>query len=183
MAKPTKSKEPKSTEIAIVTPHQEDIVETITKNTLTERQKEFLNLWFSNGNNATKAVITMGLSKNAALDYGKLLKEPRAKFYLEQLKDQASHQSKLTTGEVIAKARRVYDEAISNGNYKEALAAADLLGKYLGMNVDRSSVEIRNTTFSSGDTPKDVKNDLSAFQDIINKAISKSTNVVKLPKG
>lgn len=160
------------------------IVEDISKG-LTPKQKAFLDKYAVH-KDVVKALneAKMGNHSASVNRYKAFLKTPEAQLYLQNIEELGFVEAVLTIEEIIEKARRVYDRAIEDGDYKACNEVLKFLGQYKGMTVDRkesTTVNI-NTSHTSGDKPEDVRSDITRFKEILSKAVTPASVLVKMKK-
>lgn len=109
---------------------------------LTEKEAAFVRE-FQVDHNATQAAIRAGYSpKSAANIASDLKKKPHIAAELAKLETEAIKTGAVAKDEVIQKLRDTYTKAIEGKHYSAAVRAAELLGKTIGVFVDRVDVEL-----------------------------------------
>lgn len=115
---------------------------------------------------------------------------PGAQDYIDYLKQLHAQASLIDAAEVITKLRKVFDEAMADGKWKDANKAAELLGLMIGAfgkngAVGLVSEEVRDTSIKENtsafkeededDTEDDKKRKLQALIDLAQSAASNSS--------
>jgi phage terminase small subunit len=142
--------------------------------TLTGRQRKFLEAWVSNGGVVSQALKTAKYSP-AAFSSGKtLLHSPEGQLYIEHIKKKGFIEATLSVEEIVNMARKTYTAAMEEKEFKSAIEAVRLLAQYKGMLIDRKESNT-NTTVSahvSGEGINDVRLDVERFKNIIKSVAS-----------
>lgn len=133
---------------------------------LEDWEKELLRNYVYNGGKRGKAAKAVGLG-SFSTSLARLLKSSAGRVYTHRMLEQKKADVELTQVEVVNKARKTYDKAMEAGAFKEAMLAVDFLGKYLGMQVDRTE-HVERKVFTS----EDVQKDTQSYQKILSKVIT-----------
>lgn len=108
------------------------------KDKLTDKQEKFARAYAEHGQ-ATKAYLDAGYApKDAAQRANKLTHNPKVKLRVSQLQAEAAKRYEVTIDEVTHKILRAYDGAMDAEQYSAAIRAAELLGKHLGMFIEKT---------------------------------------------
>lgn len=141
----------------------------------TGKQQAFIKAFAELGT-VTKAIRKINASTESFMDWKRVLERKEAKEYLDLLKLQADWEKELTRDEVILNAREIVKDAIANRDYKAALEANKFLGAQLAMagtglpnNTSKDQPRNLSLTLVQGNSPSEVKEDLTFFNDIISK--------------
>lgn len=141
-------------------------------------EKELIKEFVANGGRKGDAAKKVGLgSSNTSLS--RLLTSAPGRVYLSRCLDLKKEEMDLTQIEVVNKARKLYDQAMSAEDFKAAMLAVDFLGKYLGMQVDRSEHITRTQVFTSDNAKKDI----TSYQRILSKVVTSKEKADKLIEG
>jgi len=123
---------------------------------LTAKMEKFCRAYIANEGNASAAARAAGYNNHS----GKLVKNPKVVYRIQQLRDEASQRFDLTIDNVTNKLLQVYDGALRTEQYAAANRSAELLGKHLGMFVDRTQHTHTIEGLTSGQDTKAVESDL-----------------------
>lgn len=152
-------------------------VDKVTLN-LTPKQRAFLEQ-YSITADVAKAIKQAGLGTHSATiqRYRSLLKTPEARLYMEKIKSLGLVKTVLTHDEIIEKARKIFDLGCENLDLKASMEAVKFLGGYKGMTPEARRVSGPNdpaasNTHMTGDKPMEVKQDISRFKELLEKASS-----------
>lgn len=115
---------------------------------LTDKQARFVQEYLIDCN-GTQAAIRAGYSKRTARDIAaENLAKPNIAEAIAKRQAKVATKAEVTQEWVIAKLRQAADECLGDGDKRNAAAgikAVELLGKHLGMMVDRQQVEQSGT--------------------------------------
>lgn len=146
---------------------------------LTPQQKVFLQSYIDASGNISEAQRRADYRVNLN-KVKELLATPAATLYVSRLLQEKKNNNQLTNMEVINKARKLYDLAISEGDFKAAMQATEFLGKINGMLVERSEHMEKRFAFTSGTDKKSVTKDIKAYKSIIQKVVGNTPNAEEL---
>lgn len=159
----------------------EDLVKEIANpdDILTDKQKTFLEQYVRTGGNISRALKDADYSQGSFAIAKKLLSRPECIAYIENIKQKGFSEAVLTVSEIVNMARRVYNEAMTDAAYKEAMDSVRFLGQYKGMLIDRKQSSTTVETLVSGDGIKDVQMDNERFEQILQKMATKVNPITK----
>jgi len=106
---------------------------------LTDKQEKFCRIYTTNGGVGTRAYLEAGYApKDASIRVQGVLKNPKVSYRITQLQAEATKRFEITIDEVTHKLLRAYDGAMDAEQFSAAIRSAELLGKHLGMFVERT---------------------------------------------
>ena len=90
-----------------------------------------------------KAAMAAGYAKGGARHYGhELLKDPRIRAYVQQLRDEASERCNLTLDSVTYRLLNIYEEAMEKSDLAQANKSVEMQLKMLGALQNTSQVHV-----------------------------------------
>lgn len=114
------------------------------KQKLTGKQKAFCREYIVD-HNITQAAIRAGYSENYAdkLGYDKLLGNVGIKNEIDRLEHKSIQKVEVTITEILTELKRIaFDLQSEKITYRDKLRAIELLGKHLGMFIEKHEIEI-----------------------------------------
>lgn len=112
---------------------------------LSFKEERFCQLYVKYAQDAKRAVLEAGLADGKEKDFGKiavaLMKDDRIQRRIGDLQEHLALRNNLTPDKVVEMILSVYKAAFDGGKFDQANKAAELLGKYLGMFVDKSETK------------------------------------------
>ena len=129
---------------------------------LTDNQEKFARSYVATGNiqeSYRRAGYNIN-SKNVTKNAREIYENPKVQLRIAQLKEEAAKKYELTTDEITHKLLKAYDAAMGESQYSAAIRAAELLGKHLGMFIERSEHHHIIEGIFSGNSAPQVETDL-----------------------
>ena len=129
---------------------------------LSDNQEKFARAYVATGN-IQEAYRRGGYNancKNPTKNAREIYENPKIQLRISQLKEEAAKKYEITTDEVTHKLLRAYDAAMGESQYSAAIRAAELLGKHLGMFIERSEHHHIIEGLFTGNAAPQVESDL-----------------------
>lgn len=131
------------------------------KQDLTDQQEKFCRAYVST-DNVTEAYRRAGytISKFSPRNARAVYNNPKIQKRIAELQAAAAKKYEITVDEITHKLLRAYDAAMGESQYSAAIRAAELLGKHLGMFIEKSEHHHIIDGIFTGNTAPQIENDL-----------------------